>query len=112
NGYLDVRLVLENLTRSDDRAKRSWEGFRRFESFHETICQILSGKGGKSVGALEARLRSLRVFIIAAMIADDYVFPSLGDELEKQLRGPMGMGTDQHHKIRDYLRDFGPDQFK
>src|SRR5438477_125270 len=93
------------------RQRKRWR--KRFVSCRRrSSAWARTGKGGKSVGALEARLRSLRVFIIAAMIADDYVFPSLGDELEKQLRGPMGMGTDQHHKIRDYLRDFGPDQFK
>jgi len=106
-----MSVVIGRYTKLNQSVKVPWDVYIKKDDLHKTAFQTLLPQGGKPVGLLKLRLRFLYRWAEAGMIATDSVLESIGAELESHLRSEVGMGSDPNCRIRDYIREAGPDLF-
>lgn len=97
---------LTKYTRHHPSVKVPWDVYASRDGIFETACKTVAEKG-RPIGVLVMRLRMLKTWMHAAMIASDSAIASIASELHTQLHGPLGTGSDPNRTIRDYLREDG-----
>lgn len=106
-----MRVFLGKYTRHHPSVKVPWDVYAKRDDIHNTAQQTVAPQGGKPVGLLKMRLRVLYSWTQAAMIGCDSAIESIASELQAQLMGPDGAGSDPNRKIKEYLRDDGHELF-
>ncbi|MCK4340927.1 MAG: hypothetical protein KAY37_04310 [Phycisphaerae bacterium] len=90
---------------------RPWDVYARSPELQRVIKEIIDAEHGKPAGVVKMRLLGLKRWTLAATIAGDSAIESIAHELEEQMRGELGMGSDPNRKIKDYIRDDGQELF-
>lgn len=106
-----MRIFLARYTKHNPAIKTPWEAYAKFDDVLKTVQQTIAVAGGRPVGVLKMRLSALKKWTVAAMIGCDSVLESAGSQLEQQLRGPLGLGSDPNALIRNYLKQDGHQLF-
>jgi len=106
-----VNPFLTSFTKHNPAVAKPWEVYARSPDLTQVVREVIDTARGKPVGVLKMRLVGLKRWALAALLASDSCLESIAPALEEQLRGPLGMGADPNRKIRDYLRDDGPQLF-
>ena len=93
--------------------RRPWEVYAGRDDLWEVIAQTIAAKGGKHVGALRMKLRLCREWALAALVGSDATVEFIGSELQAHLQtDECAMRSDPNIRVRDYLRQSGPDIFQ
>ena len=108
-----IRPFLTQYVRDHPPVRVPWDVYAKRDGARDTIMQIIAPVGGKPPGILRVKLRGLYKWIEAAMIGCDAAIESVASELESFTRRQeaFGMGSDPNRKIREFIRESGPDLF-
>lgn len=107
-----MRPFLSEYTKHHPSVKVPWSVYAERDDFYEIIQQTVSPKTGKHVGAIRMKLKLCRAWAFAAMVGGDSAVRSIASELGNHLRGEHGIAADPNFKIRDYLKNDGPELFQ
>ncbi len=102
---------LSSFTRHNEAVARPWDVYARSPELQQVIREIIDMERGKPAGVVKMRLLGLKRWTMAAIVAGDSALESIAHELEEQLRGKLGMGSDPNRKVKDYMRDDGHQLF-
>lgn len=102
-----MRVFLGRYTKHHPSVKVPWDAYANGGELLEFVRRTVAPQGGRPVGPLKMRLRLLYSWTQAGMVGSDAAIESIGSELQGQLMGSVGAGSDPNRKIRDYVRDDG-----
>ena len=108
-----IRPFLTQYVRDNPQIRAPWDAYARRDGARDTVKQIIVPVGGKPAGVLRVKLGALYKWINAAMLGCDAAMESIASELETFMRRkePFGMGEDPNRKLKDFIRENGPDFF-
>jgi len=106
-----MRVFLNRYCQYHPSVKVPWEAYAKGDDLTEFARRTVAALGGRPVGPLKMRLRLLYSWTYAAMVGCDSAMESLASELQSHMMGPVGAGSDPNRKIRDYVKDDGPERF-
>lgn len=108
-----MRVFLGRYTQTHASVKVPWEVYAKSDSVLKKVQATVAVERGRFVGPLRMRLRLLHAWITAAMLGSDAAVESIASELHAHLLGgDSGGAWDPNKKIRDYLRNDGPELFQ
>jgi len=102
-----IRVFLGRYTKHHPSVRVPWDAYAKGDDLLQFVRRTVAAEGGRPVGPLKMRLRLLYSWTQAGMVGCDSAIESIGSELQSQLMGPIGAGSDPNKKIRDYIRDDG-----
>jgi hypothetical protein len=106
-----IRVFLGKYTKHNPSVKVPWDVYAKRDDVIKTAVQTVAPKGGRPVGLLKMRLRVLYSWVEAAMIGCDSAIECIASELQNQLMGPDGAGSNPNMKVRDFVKDDGHYKF-
>ncbi len=108
-----LRPFLTKYTRDHPPVRVPWDVYAKRDGARDTVKQVLAPIGGKPVGFLRVKLRGLYRWVEAAMIGSDAALESVASELYTFAmdKEPYGAGSDPNRKVKEFLRENGPDLF-